>query len=163
MVPTSGCQRNDSKLCVTATAACDDGKAAPRDEPAARIRSTRLRTRPFGTPGGDGQDQWSLQLFLHHVHHGMNLQEAIDCPEFNTDHAPSSFYPRAANPGHLALEGRFPEATKKALAARGHRVQIGEEWSGGRLAACAREETPEGRILKAGANPRGMQSYAAGR
>ena len=38
----------------------------------------------FGTPGGDGQDQWSTQLFLHHVHHGMNLQEAIDCPEFNT-------------------------------------------------------------------------------
>jgi gamma-glutamyltranspeptidase / glutathione hydrolase len=117
----------------------------------------------FGTPGGDGQDQWSLQLFLHHVHHGMNLQEAIDCPEFNTEHAPSSFYPRAANPGHLALEGRFPEATRRELAARGHRVHIGEEWSGGRLAACAREETPEGRILKAGANPRGMQSYAAGR
>jgi gamma-glutamyltranspeptidase/glutathione hydrolase len=117
----------------------------------------------FGTPGGDGQDQWALQLFLHHVHHGMNLQEAIDCPEFNTEHAPSSFYPRAANPGHLALEGRFPEATRRALAARGHRVHIGEEWSGGRLAACAREETPEGRLLKAGANPRGMQSYAAGR
>jgi gamma-glutamyltranspeptidase / glutathione hydrolase len=117
----------------------------------------------FGTPGGDGQDQWSLQLFLHHVHHGMNLQEAIDCPEFNTAHPPSSFYPRAADPGHLALEGRFPETTQRALAARGHRVHIGEEWSGGRLAACAREETPEGRILKAGANPRGMQSYAAGR
>ncbi|MBV8779468.1 MAG: gamma-glutamyltransferase family protein [Alphaproteobacteria bacterium] len=117
----------------------------------------------FGTPGGDGQDQWSLQLFLHHVHHGMNLQEAIDCPEFNTEHAPSSFYPRAANPGHLGLEGRFPKATQQALAARGHRVQVGEEWAGGRLAACVREETSEGRILKAGANPRGMQSYAAGR
>ncbi|HWD58213.1 MAG TPA: gamma-glutamyltransferase family protein [Stellaceae bacterium] len=117
----------------------------------------------FGTPGGDGQDQWSLQLFLHHVHHGMNLQEAIDCPEFNTDHAPSSFYPRAASPGHLAVEGRMPEATKQALAARGHRMHVGDEWSGGRLAACIREETPEGRILKAGANPRGMQSYAAGR
>ncbi|HYZ43150.1 MAG TPA: gamma-glutamyltransferase family protein, partial [Stellaceae bacterium] len=34
----------------------------------------------FGTPGGDQQDQWSLLMFLHHVHHGMNLQEAIDCP-----------------------------------------------------------------------------------
>jgi gamma-glutamyltranspeptidase len=32
----------------------------------------------FGTPGGDQQDQWSLLMFLHHVHHGMNLQEAID-------------------------------------------------------------------------------------
>jgi gamma-glutamyltranspeptidase / glutathione hydrolase len=149
-----------------------DEASPSRLQPGKRPRSTLSPTlafkdglpyMAFGTPGGDGQDQWSLQLFLHHVHHGMNLQEAIDCPEFNTEHAPSSFYPRAANPGHLALEGRFPEATRKALAARGHRVHIGEDWSGGRLSACAREETAEGRILKAGANPRGMQSYAAGR
>ncbi len=117
----------------------------------------------FGTPGGDGQDQWSTQLLLHHLHHAMNLQEAIDCPEFNNDHAPSSFYPRAANPGGLVLEGRFPEKTARALAERGHRVRMGETWSGGRLTACAREETPEGTILKAGANPRGMQTYAVGR
>jgi gamma-glutamyltranspeptidase/glutathione hydrolase len=117
----------------------------------------------FGTPGGDGQDQWSTQLFLHHVHHGMNLQEAIDCPEFNNDHAPSSFYPRAAHPGSLVLEGRFPEKTLRALAERGHRVRFGDTWSGGRLTACAREQTPEGTVLKAGANPRGMQTYAVGR
>ena len=53
----------------------------------------------FGTPGGDQQDQWSALMFLHHVHHGMNLQEAIDCPAFHTEHMPSSFYPRAAQPG----------------------------------------------------------------
>jgi gamma-glutamyltranspeptidase / glutathione hydrolase len=117
----------------------------------------------FGTPGGDGQDQWSAQLLLHHLHHGMNLQEAIDCAEFNNEHAPSSFYPRAANPGALVLEGRFPNRTFEALAARGHRVRWGETWSGGRLTACAREQTPEGTILKAGANPRGMQTYAVGR
>jgi len=117
----------------------------------------------FGTPGGDGQDQWSTQLLLHHLHHGMNLQEAIDCPEFNNEHAPSSFYPRAAHPGGLVLEGRFPEKTLRALAERGHRVRFGETWSGGRLTACARETTPEGTVLKAGANPRGMQTYAVGR
>ncbi len=117
----------------------------------------------FGTPGGDGQDQWSLQLFLHHVHHGMNLQEAIDCPEFNTGHAPSSFYPRAADPGSLALEGRMPEATRRKLVERGHKVRVGEAWSGGRLTAAARDVTPDGVILKAGANPRGMQTYAVGR
>ncbi len=50
----------------------------------------------FGTPGGDQQDQWSVLMFLHHVHHGMNLQEAIDCPAFHNEHMPSSFYPRAA-------------------------------------------------------------------
>jgi gamma-glutamyltranspeptidase/glutathione hydrolase len=63
----------------------------------------------------------------------------------------------------LVLEGRFPERTERALAERGHRVRMGETWSGGRLTACARERTPEGIILKAGANPRGMQTYALGR
>jgi gamma-glutamyltranspeptidase / glutathione hydrolase len=117
----------------------------------------------FGTPGGDQQDQWSLLMFLHHVHHGMNLQEAIDCPAFHNEHMPSSFYPRAARPGLVALESRFPEATRAALAQRGHCLRVGEPWSEGRLSGCAREETPEGRILKAGANPRGMQGYAIGR
>jgi gamma-glutamyltranspeptidase/glutathione hydrolase len=117
----------------------------------------------FGTPGGDQQDQWSLLMFLHHVHHGMNLQEAIDCPAFHTEHMPSSFYPHAAQPGLLALEGGFLEATRAALARHGHRLRIGAAWSEGRLSGCAREETPEGRVLKAAANPRGMQGYAVGR
>jgi gamma-glutamyltranspeptidase / glutathione hydrolase len=117
----------------------------------------------FGTPGGDQQDQWSTLLFLRHVHHGMNLQEAIDCPAFHTEHQPSSFYPRAAQPGLLAIEGRFPEATRVALAERGHRLVIGGQWSEGRLSGCAREQTPEGMIIKAAANPRGMQGYAIGR
>jgi gamma-glutamyltranspeptidase/glutathione hydrolase len=149
-----------------------DEKAASSLAPGKRPRSTLSPTlalkdgepaMAFGTPGGDGQDQWSTQLLLHHLHHGMNLQEAIDCPEFNNDHAPSSFYPRAANPGRLVLEGRFPAATARTLVERGHLVRMAETWAGGRLTACARDQTPEGTILKAGANPRGMQTYAVGR
>ncbi|MGH7094526.1 MAG: gamma-glutamyltransferase family protein, partial [Stellaceae bacterium] len=94
-----------------------DENSASSLQPGKRPRSTLSPTLAlkdgepclaFGTPGGDGQDQWSTQLFLHHVHHGMNLQEAIDCPEFNTGHAPSSFYPRAAEHGSLTVEGRMP-------------------------------------------------------
>jgi gamma-glutamyltranspeptidase/glutathione hydrolase len=117
----------------------------------------------FGTPGGDQQDQWSLLLLLHHIHHGMNLQQAIDCPAFHTEHLPSSFYPRAMHRGVVALEARFPEATRQALAGRGHRLALGDDWSEGRLSACAREDTPDGMIVKAAANPRGMQGYAIGR
>ena len=102
-------------------------------------------------------------MFVHHVDHRMNLQEAIDCSAFHTEHMPSSFYPRAAKPGLVALEGRFPEETRATLAQRGHRLTVGAPWSEGRLSACAREETPEGRVLKAAANPRGMQGYAVGR
>ncbi|MEP7026910.1 MAG: gamma-glutamyltransferase, partial [Actinomycetota bacterium] len=56
----------------------------------------------FGTPGGDQQDQWTLAFFLNHVVFGMNLQEAIDAPEFHTDHFPSSFYPRPSVPKSLS-------------------------------------------------------------
>jgi gamma-glutamyltranspeptidase/glutathione hydrolase len=117
----------------------------------------------FGTPGGDQQEQWSLLLLLHHLQHGMNLQEAIDCPAFHTEHMASSFWPRTAKPGLVVLEGRFPKSTIDALRQRGHRVQIGEDWSEGRLSACAQERTAEGTLLKAAANPRGMQGYAVGR
>jgi gamma-glutamyltranspeptidase/glutathione hydrolase len=117
----------------------------------------------FGTPGGDQQDQWSPQMFLKIAHHGMNLQEAIDSPAWHSEHFPSSFYPRAAKPGHLGLEARFPKDTIEALKARGHKVETGGDWSEGRLTACGTTETPEGTLLTAGANPRGMQGYAVGR
>lgn len=114
----------------------------------------------FGTPGGDMQDQWTLLFFLRHVHHGMNLQEAIDAPTWHTTHMPSSFYPRQAEPGRLLVEERVGADTIEALRKRGHRVSVEGPWSLGRTSAVSRD--PDG-LLKAGANPRGMQGYAAGR
>ena len=113
----------------------------------------------YGTPGGDQQDQWQTLLFLHHVDHGMNLQEAIDCPAFHSEHFPSSFWPRGRKPGRLVVEGRFTEDTVAELERRGHEMQVGEDWSEGRLSAAVKD----GDLLKAGANPRGMQGYAVGR
>ncbi|MCY3980900.1 MAG: gamma-glutamyltransferase family protein [Alphaproteobacteria bacterium] len=113
----------------------------------------------FGTPGGDGQDQWSLIFFLRHVHHGMNLQAAIDAPTFQSHHFPSSFYPRPADPGRLAVEERLPTETVATLSRRGHEVEVIGPWSIGRISACTREDG----LLKAAANPRLMQGYAAGR
>lgn len=113
----------------------------------------------FGTPGGDQQDQWSTQFFLRHVHAGMNLQESIDCPAFHTEHFPLSFWPRTARPGVAVIEGRMPKATVAELQKRGHIVEVGGDWSEGRMTAASRD----GRLRKAGANPRGMQGYAVGR
>lgn len=117
----------------------------------------------WGTPGGDQQDQWSLLLFLHHVHHGLNLQEAIDAPAFHSEHWPSSFWPREARPNALLLERRFRRETVRELERRGHEVIVGEPWSEGRLSACSHEMREGTGYLRAGANPRGMQGYAAGR
>ena len=113
----------------------------------------------WGSPGGDQQDQWIPQFFLHHVHAGYNLQEAIDAAAWHTEHFPSSFWPRAARPGVLVVEGRVPHATIKDLRRRGHVVEVGAEWSEGRLVAALRDKDR----MKAAANPRGMQGYAAGR
>ena len=44
----------------------------------------------WGTPGGDQQEQWALHVFLRHVDLGLDLQAAIDAPEFHTDHLISS-------------------------------------------------------------------------
>ena len=113
----------------------------------------------FGTPGGEQQDQWSLTFFLRMVHHRMGIQQAIDTPSFHTEHWPSSFWPRVARPGKVVLEGRYPRSVLDALLARGHRAELGEVWSEGRLSGARRE----GEIYYAGANPRGMQGYAVGR
>ncbi|MBA3433856.1 MAG: gamma-glutamyltransferase family protein [Actinobacteria bacterium] len=114
----------------------------------------------WGTPGGDQQEQWALHVFLRHVDLGMNLQEAIDAPEFHTDHLISSFYPRGFVPKSLALESRVSSRTVADLQRRGHDLTLSPPWSLGRVTAVARE--PDG-LLKAGANPRGMQGYAVGR
>ena len=113
----------------------------------------------FGTPGGDQQDQWTLTFFLNHVLFGMNLQEAIDAPGFHTDHFPSSFYPRGSVPRSLSVEARAGEQVIAELRRRGHQVEVTPPWSLGRVSAVARD----GGFLYAGANPRGMQGYAAGR
>jgi gamma-glutamyltranspeptidase / glutathione hydrolase len=113
----------------------------------------------WGSPGGDGQDQWITQLFLRHVHCGMNLQEAIDAPAWHSEHFPSSFWPRTARLGVMAVEGRVSKKTVTELERRGHVVEVGPDWSEGRLTAASRE----GRKRRAAANARGMQGYAAGR
>ena len=118
----------------------------------------------WGTPGGDQQDQWSCQFFLRHARLSgptprTNMQEAIDAPAWHSEHFPLSFWPRTARPGVLVVEGRLPAATIKELKRRGHRVEVGPDWSEGRLTAARRE----GVRRKAAANPRGMQGYAAGR
>lgn len=116
----------------------------------------------FGTPGGDQQEQWSLLLWLAHVVHGRPLQAAIETPAFHTDHMLASFWPREADLGTLTVESRFSEVARADLMRRGHALQVGGPWSEGRLSACAFDARAGG-LLRAAANPRGMQGYAIAR
>jgi gamma-glutamyltranspeptidase/glutathione hydrolase len=114
----------------------------------------------WGTPGGDQQDQWTLPFFLRHVLRHENLQAAIDAPTWHTEHFPSSFYPRTANLNRLVIENGFVPGVIEGLRNRGHDVIVSDRWSLGRLSAAGRDEAG---VLKAAANPRGMQGYAVGR
>jgi gamma-glutamyltranspeptidase/glutathione hydrolase len=114
----------------------------------------------LGTPGGDQQDQWTLHVFLGHVHHDLDLQAAIDAPNHHTEAFPSSFYPRETRPRHVAVEERAGAKAIEGLRRRGHEVEVSGPWTLGRVTAVGREP---GGILKAGANARGKQGYAAGR
>ncbi|MFI5471773.1 gamma-glutamyltransferase family protein [Streptomyces cacaoi] len=120
----------------------------------------------FGTPGGDQQDQWQLHFLLAvalraRVRGGLDLQGAIDAPNWHNDAFPGSFYPRGMRPGSVTVESRMPAGVVEELRRRGHDVTLGDPWSEGRLCAVARD--PETGILLAAANPRGMQGYAVGR
>jgi gamma-glutamyltranspeptidase/glutathione hydrolase len=53
----------------------------------------------------------------------------------------------------------MPAETVAELRRRGHEVEIGPDWSEGRLCAAARD----GALLKAAADPRTTQGYAVGR
>ncbi|MCQ9181822.1 gamma-glutamyltransferase [Streptomyces sp. IBSBF 2953] len=120
----------------------------------------------FGTPGGDQQDQWQLHFLLAvtlraRVRGGLDLQGAIDAPNWHNDGFPGSFYPRGMRPGSVTVESRMPAEVVRELRRRGHDVTLGDPWSEGRLCAVARD--PATGILSAAANPRGMQGYAVGR
>lgn len=63
----------------------------------------------FGTPGGDQQDQWQLHFFLavalrDRVRGGLDLQGAIDAPNWHNDSFPGSFFPRGMRPGSVTVE-----------------------------------------------------------
>lgn len=117
----------------------------------------------FGTPGGDQQDQWQAAFFADVVRagqrQGLDLQAAIDAPMFHTTHFPSSFYPRDSHPGEILVEDRLAPGVIDELRKRGHVIVQTDEWSLGHLSVVARER---GR-LRAAANARGAQGYAAGR
>jgi gamma-glutamyltranspeptidase / glutathione hydrolase len=112
----------------------------------------------FGTPGGDQQDQWTLEFFLAHAVFGLDLQAANDAPMFHTTHFPSSFAPHDAYPGRVHAEP-LGDGVLDELRRRGHDVVDSPAWSLGRVCAVGRD----GDMLRAAASARGGQAYAAAR
>ena len=138
---------------------------APRKRPRATLTPSLVMRNDepfmvFGTPGGDGQDQWTLQFFLNFVHFGMNLQEALDAPTVHSVHFPSSFYPREAYPGRMVAEGRIASEVLAELGRRGHEVEVTGDWSNGKPMGI-RAAGP-GRVIAGAVSPKGIIGHALG-
>jgi len=108
---------------------------------------------PFGTPGGDVQQQAMLQVFLNTTVWGMPLQEAIEAPRVASRSFPDSFWPHVYSPGKLEVEGRLPTSTREGLAALGHDVSEWPDWEWRAGAVCAVKVGPDG-TRWGGADPR---------
>lgn len=113
----------------------------------------------LSTPGGDNQDQSLLQVLLNVVEFGMNAEQAVESPRFQTRHLVSSFDNHAMKPGDLLLDERTSEAVAAELARRGHRVSTRSRWMSGAAPVIIR--VLPNQVLEAGADPYGYRSAEA--
>jgi gamma-glutamyltranspeptidase/glutathione hydrolase len=120
--------------------------------PAMAFRDGRL-LMPFGTPGGDVQQQAMLQVFLNVTTFGMPVQDAVEAPRVASRSFPDSFWPHDKAPGKLEVEGRIPVETRAALAARGHQISLWSDWAWRAGAVCA-VLIDENGVRHAAADPR---------
>jgi gamma-glutamyltranspeptidase/glutathione hydrolase len=105
----------------------------------------------FSTPGGDNQDQALLQVMFNAAEFGMNAEQAVEAPRFQTEHLVSSFDNHAMSPGSLLLDERTQAAVVAELKARRHLVEIRSRYASGAAPIMVRL-TPAG-LIEAGADP----------
>ncbi len=107
----------------------------------------------LSTPGGDNQDQALLQVLLNIVEFGMNPQEAVEAPRFDTQHYVSSFDDHEFLPGVLNIESRVSDKTIADLKTRGHKVKVQSDW-GTLSSPTVIVFNPQNGVASAGADPR---------
>ena len=114
----------------------------------------------FGTPGGDTQDQYTLQTFLNVVEFGMEVQTAIDGPKAVTYNFPSLFYPFTQRLGAMSVNPGVPQEVFDELAKRGHVITyINAPFSDATTMIMINPETG---VLFGGASPARDKQYVIG-
>jgi gamma-glutamyltranspeptidase / glutathione hydrolase len=103
----------------------------------------------FGTPGRHAQVQTNFQLAVGLIDFGMDVQQAIEEPRWYHDSGRT-----------LKMERRYPEAVRRAMAAKGHEVAVLGDWDEITGGAQAIAIDPNGSFA-GGADPR-REGQAAG-
>ncbi len=133
----------------------------PRLTPApAMVLADGRLLMPFGTPGGDVQQQAMLQVFLNIAVFDMPPQVAVEMPRVASRSFPDSFWPHLMSPGRLEVEGRIPQDTRQALAALGHDIAMWPDWEWRAGAVCAVKVGPDGTRWSAADPRRGCHAIA---
>jgi len=107
----------------------------------------------LSTPGGDNQDQALLQVLLNVIEFGMNPQEAVEAPRFDTQHYVSSFDSHEFLAGVLNVESRIADDVIKKLGARGHKIKTQSPWGTGSAPTAIIYDVKSG-VISGGADPR---------
>jgi gamma-glutamyltranspeptidase/glutathione hydrolase len=111
----------------------------------------------LGSPGGDDQVMLTIQRIVNVIDFDMNIQQAIEAPQWSTSSFPASTFPHSMYPGNTSVEARIPEATRRALIARGHKLRVAPPWSLGSSAGIIIDAKIG--AVSAGADPR-VEAYA---
>ncbi|MBI4011753.1 MAG: gamma-glutamyltransferase family protein [Candidatus Rokubacteria bacterium] len=120
--------------------------------PGARLQTRMSPTQVFrdggfllsiGTPGSFGILQTTPQMILNVLEFDMLMQEAIEAPRV-----------RVYRDRLVDVEGRVPPETREALAARGHQVNVIDDWSWVVGGGQGIRRDPESGALQGGADPR---------
>jgi gamma-glutamyltranspeptidase/glutathione hydrolase len=111
----------------------------------------------LGSPGGDDQIMRTLQTLLNMIDFGMDVQQAIEAPRWNTRSFPASPFPHTMYPGDLSVEARVPETVRQTLIAKGHKLRVSGAWTLGSNGAIVIDL--KSGTLSAGADPR-VEAYA---
>jgi gamma-glutamyltranspeptidase/glutathione hydrolase len=107
----------------------------------------------LSTPGGDNQDQSLIQVLLNVIEFGMNVQEAVEAPRFQTLHLVSSFDDHRFNAGVLNLESRITREVADQLATRGHKIEMQSAWGNPSAPTIILRRADTG-VIEGGADPR---------
>lgn len=89
----------------------------------------------FGVQGGDTQDQNLLQFFLNIVEFGMNVQEACEAANINSNQlwlslGGTGINDRKPRPGNILLHESVPEKIREQLVRMGYKLSFDDRTSG---------------------------------
>ena len=92
-------------------------------------------------------------MLLNVIEFGMNPQEAVEAPRFDTQHYVSSFDNHEFMAGLLNIESRIPAEVISRLGARGHKLKIQTDWGTGSSPTVIEYDARSG-VISGGADPR---------